>query len=333
MRTADFDYELPPGRVAKTPAERRDQARLLVVDRATGTLRDSRVCDLPEWLAPGDLLVLNDTKVLFGRLFGRRTTGGRVEILLLRREPGGAWEALVKAHPHLRPGEAVQLDEGFSAELLERPEGGAVWRLEIKGSGDFDEALERLGRVPLPPYLKRKDTPEDRERYQTVYARRMGSAAAPTAGLHFTPGLLHKLDVAKVTLHVGYGTFKPIKTKHIEDHRVEEEEFEVTEEAARTISARKGRLVAVGTTATRVLETLARSGGIRAASGRTDLFLYPGCEFHAVEVLLTNFHLPRSSLFLLVCAFAGRERMLAAYRHAIENGYRFYSYGDAMLIL
>ncbi len=329
----DFDYELPPGRVAKTPAERRDQARLLVVDRATGTLRDSRVCDLPEWLAPGDLLVLNDTKVLFGRLFGRRATGGRVEILRLRRDPGGAWEALVKAHRHLRPGEAVQLDEGFSAELLERPEGGAVWRLEIKGSVDFDEALERLGRVPLPPYLKRKDTPEDRERYQTVYARRMGSAAAPTAGLHFTPGLLHKLDVAKVTLHVGYGTFKPIKTKHIEDHRVEEEEFEVTEEAARTISARKGRLVAVGTTATRVLETLARSGGIRAAAGRTDLFLYPGCEFHAVEVLLTNFHLPKSSLFLLVCAFAGRERMMAAYRHAIENGYRFYSYGDAMLIL
>ena len=333
MRTADFDYELPPGRVAATPAEQRDQARLLVVDRAADRLFDSRVCDLPDWLAPGDLLVLNDTKVLFGRLFGRRATGGRVEILLLRREPGGVWQALVKAHRHLRPGEAVELDEGFSAGLLDRPEGGAVWRLEIKGSGDFDRALERLGRVPLPPYLKREDTPEDRERYQTVYAREVGSAAAPTAGLHFTPGLLEKVDVAKVTLHVGYGTFKPIKAERIEDHRVEDEPFEVTEEAARAIRGRKARLEAVGTTATRVLETLARSGGIRAASGRTDLFLYPGCEFRAVEALLTNFHLPKSSLFLLVCAFAGRERMMAAYRHAIENGYRFYSYGDAMLIL
>ncbi|MEE8106758.1 MAG: tRNA preQ1(34) S-adenosylmethionine ribosyltransferase-isomerase QueA [Planctomycetota bacterium] len=336
MRTSDFDFELPPELVASHPAERRDEARLLVVDRTSGELGDSVVRDLPRWLARGDLLVLNDTKVLFGRLFARRTTGGKVEILLLRREPGGTCRALVKAHRHLRPGEVVELEEDIRAELIERDASDGIWR--VRFHGDLDAALPRIGHVPLPPYLKRDDTPGDRERYQTVFARDEGSAAAPTAGLHFTKELFASLAEAgiantKVTLHVGYGTFKPIKVDHIADHRVDGEQYEVTAAAAASIQENRGRLVTVGTTSTRVLETLARTGGIRAEAGSTDLFLYPGEPFLAVDALMTNFHLPMSSLFLLVCAFAGREAMLAAYEHAIANRYRFYSYGDAMLIL
>jgi len=338
LKTREFDFDLPPELIAAHPAERRDAARLLVVNRATGELSDSVVCDLPQWLARGDLLVLNETKVLFGRLFARRATGGKVEILLLRREPGGVCRALVKAHRHLRPGEIVELEEAddLSAELIERAASDGIWR--VRFHGDLDAALPRIGHVPLPPYLKRDDTPDDRTRYQTVFAREEGSAAAPTAGLHFTPELFASLDAAgidntKVTLHVGYGTFKPVKADNVEDHRVDEEQYEVTEAAAARIQKNRGRLVAVGTTSTRVLETLARTGGIRAESGSTGLFLYPGESFHAVDALMTNFHLPMSSLFLLVCAFAGRETMLAAYEHAIANRYRFYSYGDAMLIL
>jgi S-adenosylmethionine:tRNA ribosyltransferase-isomerase len=205
------------------------------------------------------------------------------------------------------------------------------------GSGGIEEAIERVGHVPLPPYVKRPDRPEDRESYQTIFAERVGAAAAPTAGLHFTPGLLNALaargvGIARITLHVGYGTFAPIEAERVEDHRLHAEEFEVTEEAALAIAGRKGRLIAVGTTTTRVLESLARTGGIRAAKGTTDLFLYPGCRFEAIEGLLTNFHLPKSTLLMLVCAFAGKERVLSAYAHALAAGYRFFSYGDAMLV-
>ncbi|MGH7162704.1 MAG: tRNA preQ1(34) S-adenosylmethionine ribosyltransferase-isomerase QueA [Planctomycetota bacterium] len=336
MDVKDFDYELSPDRIAATPAAPRDAARMLVLDRATGSRDDAAVRDLPERLLPGDLLVVNDTKVVPARLFGRRASGGRVELLLLRREPGGAHEALLRAHRTPRPSERLEMEGGLEATLLERPEGGAIWRVRLEG--DVESALERAGHVPLPPYIKRPDEAADRERYQTIFAARPGAAAAPTAGLHFTPELVARLGASgiglvAVTLHVGYGTFQPIDAARVEDHRLHAEEFEVCEEAARAILDRKGRLVAVGTTTARVLETLAASGGVRASRGRTDLYLYPGKPFRAVEALLTNFHLPRSSLLLLVCAFAGRERVLAAYRHAVDARYRFYSYGDAMLIL
>ena len=337
MRPEDFDYPLPADRIAAEPASPRDAARLLVLGER---VEDRHVRDLPDLLLPGDLLVVNDTKVRRARLFGRRATGGRVELLLLRRHPGNEYEALVRAHKRIRPNEEIPLDGGMKATLLERA--GAVWRVRLEeggsGGGDIEAAIERTGHVPLPPYIKRPDRPEDRESYQTIFATYPGSAAAPTAGLHFTPGLLERLEargigIARITLHVGYGTFAPVEAERIEEHRLLAEEFEVTEEAADRIARRKGRLIAVGTTTTRVLESLARTGGIRPARGMTDLFLYPGCPFLAVEGLLTNFHLPRSSLLLLVCAFAGRERVLAAYAHALAKGYRFFSYGDAMLVL
>ncbi|MHC4731223.1 MAG: tRNA preQ1(34) S-adenosylmethionine ribosyltransferase-isomerase QueA [Planctomycetota bacterium] len=336
MRTAEFDYDLPSERIALEPVAPRDRARLLVLP-AEG-LRDAHVRDLPDLLEPGDVLVVNDTKVRPARVFGRRVTGGRVEFLLLEREPGGVHAALVRANKRLRPGEIVQMDGGLEARLLERPEGGAIWRIRIEGAPDVDAVLDRVGHVPLPPYIKRPDRPEDRERYQTMFAAHGASAAAPTAGLHFTPGLVARLqargvEIVTVTLHVGYGTFQPIASERVEDHRLHAEDFAVTAEAAERITRRRGRLVAVGTTTTRVLETLAATGGVRAATGRTDLFLYPGRPFQAIDGLMTNFHLPQSSLLLLVCAFAGRERVLAAYEHALAHGYRFYSYGDAMLIL
>jgi S-adenosylmethionine:tRNA ribosyltransferase-isomerase len=279
LRLSDFDYPLPPDRIATEPTSPRDSARLLVL--AAG-LDDRHVRDLPDLLLPGDLLVVNDTKVRRARLFGRRSTGGRVEILLLRRQPGGEYEALVRAHKRIRPGEEIPLDGGLQATLLERPEGKAVWRVRLEAEGDVEETIERFGHVPLPPYMKRPDRPEDRESYQTIFATRAGSAAAPTAGLHFTPALVERLGargvgIARITLHVGYGTFAPVEAERIEEHRLHAEEFEVTEEAAEAIARRRGRLIAVGTTTTRVLESLARTGGIRPARGTTDLFLYPGC--------------------------------------------------------
>jgi len=335
LRPDEFDYALPPERIAAEPASPRDSARLLVLSDGVS---DRCIRDLPDLLEPGDLLVVNDTKVRRARLFGHRATGGRVELLILKSLPGGEFEALARAHKRLRPGEVVPLEGGLLATLLERPEGGAIWRVRIEGgSGGLEETIERVGHVPLPPYVKRPDRPEDRESYQTIFAEKVGAAAAPTAGLHFTSGLLDRLvgrgvGIARITLHVGYGTFAPIEAERVEDHRLHAEEFEVTEEAAAAIAGRKGRLIAVGTTTTRVLESLARTGGIRAAKGTTDLFLYPGCRFEAVEGLLTNFHLPKSTLLMLVCAFAGRERVLAAYAHALAAGYRFFSYGDAMLV-
>jgi len=337
LRPDEFDYALPPERIAGEPASPRDSARLLVLGNG---IADRRVRDLPDLLEPGDLLVVNDTKVRRARLFGHRATGGKVEVLLLKRHEGGEYEALARAHKRLRPGEVVPLDGGLIATLLERPGGGAIWRVRIEGGSGgegVEETIDRVGHVPLPPYVKRPDRPEDRESYQTIFAEKLGSAAAPTAGLHVTPELLQRLGakgvgIARITLHVGYGTFAPIEAERVEDHRLHAEEFEVTEEAAAAITGRRGRLVAVGTTTTRVLESLARTGGIRAATGTTDLFLYPGCRFEAIEGLLTNFHLPKSTLLMLVCAFAGKERVLDAYAHALREGYRFFSYGDAMLV-
>ena len=328
------------------------------MDRATGALTDRPFSDLPALLVPGDLLVLNDTRVFPARLLGRRLPGGgAAECLLVRRlndesaDPPGAevWEALVHPGQRLKPGSRLEFEADevvLHGEILDRRfHGRRAVRLSLPAgsSREVTEVVDAIGHVPLPPYIKRGDTRADRERYQTVYARTRGSIAAPTAGLHFTPELLAELDVrgvhrTTITLHVGYGTFEPVRVDRIEDHRVAEEHFDVSTVAADAIGQalrERRRIIAVGTTTTRTLESLPvePGGQVRAAAGSTDLFISPGHQFHVVSGLITNFHLPRSSLLILVSAFAGRERVLAAYRHAIEQRYRFYSYGDANLIL
>jgi S-adenosylmethionine:tRNA ribosyltransferase-isomerase len=337
MLTTEFDFELPPERIAQRPAPR-GESRLLVLDRE-GPERHRQVSDLPELLRAGDLLVLNDTRVIPARLFGRRPSGGQVEILLTSRVNDREWDALVKPGRRARPGTVLTLDEGLTAEVTEKEESG---RHRLRFSEPIEPHLDRLGHMPLPPYIQRADEAEDRERYQTVWARQPGAVAAPTAGLHFTREILDALPAAgiataHVTLHVGLGTFKPVTAERIEDHQMESERWELSEETAEAIRqtrARGGRVVAVGTTVVRTLESaaLAGNGEIRAGSGDTRLFITPGFRFQAVDVLLTNFHLPKSTLLMLVSAFAGRERVLAAYEEAIREEYRFYSYGDAMLV-
>ncbi len=344
MRIEEFDYELPTERIAQEPLPQRDASRLLSLDRRSGALRHGVFRELPELLRPGDLMVVNRSRVFPARLLGKRPkSGGRVEILLLR--PTGTaheWEALLHPARRLRPGEEVRI----SAELGVRILSGALAedgrrRVRLETEADPWDALERLGHTPLPPYVERADRPEDRERYQTVYAKERGSVAAPTAGLHFTPALLECLaargiERAEIVLHVGPGTFRPVKADDIAQHRVLPEPFEIPEETAGKIEAtrrRGGRVVCVGTTTVRSLESRARADGtVAAGKGETDLVILPGFEFRATDALVTNFHLPRSSLLLLVSAFAGRARVLAAYAEAVRSGYRFYSYGDAMLL-
>lgn len=329
----------------------RGRSRLLVLDRTDGSLSDHLFSDLPSLLRRGDLLVVNDTRVFAARLLGRRLPGGgAAECLLVRCLESVSprceiWEALV--HPGQRLKEGARLELGvpgalMHGEILERRFHGRrsirLWTDELS----LQEAIDRAGHIPLPPYIKRPDDARDRERYQTVYALRRGSIAAPTAGLHFTPELLDALagagvERAAITLHVGYGTFQPVRVERLEEHRMEAEHFEVSPEAADAISRalrERRRIIAVGTTTTRTLESLAltASGGVQAASGATNLFITPGYAFRIVSGLITNFHLPRSSLLMLVSAFAGREHTLKAYRHAVANGYRFYSYGDAMFV-
>lgn len=343
MKIGDFDYRLPPEAVAQEPLAQRDASRLLVLDRRTGALRHAAMLDLPPLLAPGDLLVFNRSRVFPARLLGRREGGGAAELLLIAPRPDGSWEALARPSRRLRPGTRVHVAADFEILVeadLPDPARKTV-RLETRAAEAW-VAIERYGHTPLPPYIRRPDRPEDRERYQTIYARERGSVAAPTAGLHFTPALLAALadrgvERADIVLHVGPGTFRPVQVDDLAAHRIEAEPFSVPEEAAaavRRARARGGRVVAVGTTTTRVLESQAADGGeVRPGSGATDLVIVPGHRFRAVDALLTNFHLPRSSLLLLVAAFAGRERVLAAYDEAVRAGYRFYSYGDAMLIL
>ncbi|MDR5708363.1 MAG: tRNA preQ1(34) S-adenosylmethionine ribosyltransferase-isomerase QueA [Armatimonadota bacterium] len=340
MRLADFDYELPTDRIAQQPAEPRDIARLLVLDRRTGSIAHRIFRDLPELLAPGDLLVLNDTRVIPARLRGRKEgTGGRAEVLLVWREVEGMWRALVGAR-RARPGTRITLAEGhLRAELLERREDG-TWRIALQGDVPPEEVIQRWGEVPLPPYIRER--PRDPEVYQTVYARSPGAVAAPTAGLHFTPQLLERLRARGIlyvflTLHVGPGTFRPITAEDPTRHRMDAEPYEVppqTAEAIRQVRARGNRVVAVGTTVVRALETAAQADGmVRAGAGWTDLYIYPGYRFRVVDALVTNFHLPRSTPLVLVSAFARRERVLEAYREALAEGYRFGSFGDAMLLL
>ncbi len=336
MLTTDFDYELPTSSIAQTPVAR-GQARLLVVD-APPARRHQQVSALPDFLNPGDLLVVNDTRVIPARLFAERPLGGRIEILLVQKR-GQRWSALLKPGRRAKPGTILTFtDTDLRAEVLAvQPDGTFL----LSFSRPVEPELERLGHVPLPPYIQRADHPADRERYQTVYARKPGAIAAPTAGLHFTTEMLGQLarrgiDSVAITLHVGLGTFKPIVAEQIAAHHMHGERFSISARAAAKIRAcqnRGGRVVAVGTTVVRALETAAqRSGEVQPGAGTSELFITPGFAFHVVDLLFTNFHLPRSTLLVLVAAFAGRTRILDAYREAVRCGYRFYSYGDAMLV-
>lgn len=344
MLVKDFDFLLPPDQIASRPAEPRDRARLFVHDRSSRRNEHRIFADLPTFLRAGDLLVLNDTRVRPWRLRGRRPTGGAVECLLLRLE-GHAGEAFVKPSKKLHAGDWLEM-EGILDLLLVEPLGGGRWRVELAArEGDVGEVLERVGRAPLPPYIKRdgrEDRAADRERYQTVFARVPGAVAAPTAGLHFTPALLDRIrglgvEIAHVTLHVGEGTFAPLRTEVVEEHHMHAETYELPVATALAVAAtraRGGRVIAVGTTSCRVLETCAREDRtVAAGSGESSLFLYPGKPVRVVDALLTNFHLPQSTLLMLVAAFAGREPVLTAYREAVERGYRFFSFGDAMLLV
>lgn len=339
MKTSDFVYELPEELIAQTPAERRDGSRLLVLDKHTGEVEHRHFYDLPGYLRPGDCLVLNDSRVIPARLFGTRPSGGAVEVVLLRDLGGGRWECLSRPGKKMRPGTEVSFGGGELTGVVEEVVEGGNRIIHFHYDGIFLEILERLGHMPLPPYIKAQL--DDPERYQTVYAREPGSAAAPTAGLHFTQELLEQIramgvEVCFVTLHVGLGTFRPVKVEDIEQHEMHSEYCTVPEAAAAAIMRareRGGRVVAVGTTTCRTLESFARpDGSIAAAGGWTDIFIYPGYTFKCVDALVTNFHLPGSTLVMLVSALAGRENILEAYRTAVEERYRFFSFGDAMLI-
>ncbi len=340
MKTADFDFHLPPSCVADHPARPRDHARLLSL--VGQGLDDRRLFDLPALLRPGDLLVFNDTRVIASRLDGRRGEA-RVEVTLHKRVASGRWLAFARPAKRLRPGQTIEFAPGFAAGVAAKHEDGQV-ELTFEGcDSELFAALRAHGRMPLPPYIRRPDGPEagDAEDYQTLFAARDGAVAAPTAGLHFTPAVMAGLAArgvatAAVTLHVGAGTFLPVKVEDVRDHHMHAEYGEIGDSTVAAIAATReagGRVVAVGTTSLRLLETAAGSGeGLRPFAGETAIFITPGYRFRSVDMLLTNFHLPRSTLFMLVCAFAGTERMRAAYAHAIETGYRFYSYGDACLL-
>ena len=341
MKTADFDYELPEELIAQTPVEPRDHSRLLVAHRKDGSLEHRHFYDIVEYLNPGDALVINETRVIPARLLGvKEETGVPVEVLLLRRENATDWEALVRPGRRLKPGTFCSFGEGLlRCEVLGnvRETGGRTVRFHYEGV--FEELLDRLGEMPLPPYIHEKL--QDPERYQTVYARQEGSAAAPTAGLHFTPELLERVRekgvrVVPVLLHVGLGTFRPVKVEDVETHVMHSEYCQVTESAAEELNAVRragGRIVCVGTTSVRTLETMAdETGRIHPGERETSIFIYPGVKIRAVDALITNFHLPQSTLLMLVSAFLGREEALRIYREAVRERYRFFSFGDAMYI-
>lgn len=338
MRVSDFHFELPDELIASMPLPERTASRLLVIDSATGACQDHRFDALLELLRCGDLLVVNDTRVIPARLYGAKESGGRVEVLLERLLDEHSALAHVRSSKAPRPGTRLWLEEVLPVLVLGRR--ADFYRLLFETAEPLLQLLERYGHVPLPPYLQRADTPADRERYQTVFAAQPGAVAAPTAGLHFDQALLRRLAQkgvaqAQVTLHVGAGTFQPLRTQWVEQHRMHTEYLVVDSTVCARVAqtrARGGRVVAVGTTVVRALETAARSGVLQPYRGETDLFIYPGYRFRTVDALITNFHLPGSSLLMLVCAFAGRERVLNAYRHAVAGRYRFYSYGDAMFI-
>lgn len=337
MEVTDFDYDLPEELIAQTPVEPRDSSRLLVMDKETGELEHRHFYNLPEYLKPGDLLVFNDTRVIPARLHGVKTTGAHVEVFLLTRKNATDWEVLVKPGKKLQKGAQIKFSEELSCEILETTDfGGRIARFHYDGI--FEEILDRLGETPLPPYIHEKL--KDSERYQTVYNRERGSAAAPTAGLHFTKELLKKIkDMGVkevfVTLHVGLGTFRPVNESRIEDHKMHREFYTVSQEAADAINKAKRegrRIIAVGTTSVRTLESAGASGEMKAGGNWTSIFIYPGYQFRFVDALVTNFHLPQSTLIMLVSALSSRENILHAYKTAVEQKYRFFSFGDAMFI-
>lgn len=340
MKLSDFHYDLPEALIAQRPLPERSASRLLCLGRANGEVGDRHFVELPALLSPGDLLVFNDTRVIPARLFAHKETGGRVEILIERLLDAHHCLAQVRASKTPREGGLLVLEDGSRLQVTGRQ--GSFFCLRVEPPADsLTDLLQRLGHMPLPPYIQREDELADQERYQTVYARAPGAVAAPTAGLHFDEGLLDQLQAmglsfTQVTLHVGAGTFQPVRAENIEDHRMHAEYLEVNEQACADIQAaraRGGRVIAVGTTAVRSLETAAAAGDLQPFSGDSRLFIYPGYRFRVVDGMITNFHLPASTLLMLVSAFAGREHVMAAYRHAVAARYRFFSYGDAMLIL
>jgi len=349
MKTEKLNYDLPPELIAQEPLSVRSDSRLLVLNRISGDILDSRFSSLGNFLSPGDCLVLNDTKVLPARFFARRTTGAKIEGLFLSESTDSVWTAYLKGLRKVKPGEKLYLRDKkktdyCQVELLQKIDHGKC-RLKILSNTDTQTILEEVGFPPLPPYIKRDDDPavaaKDKLRYQTVYAKKAGAVAAPTAGLHFTNQLIEQLKqagicFANITLHVGAGTFKPITTENLEEHQIHQEKFSIDENNAGIINTAKnkgGRIIPVGTTSTRVLETVGNNCQVESISGSTNLFITPGYKFKITDAMITNFHLPKSSLLALVAAFAGLENILAAYSHAVKQRYRFYSYGDAMLII
>lgn len=340
MKTAEFDYALPKELIAQEPVEPRDSSRLMVVHRDSGLIEHRRFFEVGEFLRAGDCLIVNDTRVIPARLKGEKArTGGKVEIFLLAEVEKGLWEALVRPGRRLQPGAEVILGDGRLRARIEKRLAGGERLVSFDHDGDLDELIDVLGEIPLPPYITKPL--DERERYQTIYAKERGSVAAPTAGLHFTPALLESLTqkgvkTASVTLRVGLDTFRPVREEDIEKHEMHSEFFSVTEEAAEIVNQTKeqgGRIVGVGTTSVRVLESAGQDGELHAGTGSTQLFIYPGYRFKMVDIMLTNFHLPRSTLLMLVAAFAGRDLIMRAYKQAVEERYRFYSFGDAMLII
>ena len=347
MKLSDFDFDLPDDRIALRPAVPRSSARLLVADR--GTINDAHVHDLPDWLRPGDRLVLNDTQVIPARLTGQRRRSGaqgdtaaRIELTLLEPRADGSWTGLIKPLKKIRPGEMIHFTDALSAELIGVEDGQGIVRFNLAGD-DFDAALEEAGQMPLPPYIasQRPADAQDKTDYQTVFARVPGAVAAPTASLHFDDALLDQLkergvEFTHVTLHVGAGTFLPVKVEDVTTHKMHAEWGEVSEQAAAEIAATRangGRVIPVGTTALRLIESAARGGEIAPWRGETDIFIYPGFEFHVTDALMTNFHLPKSTLLMLVSALIGYEEMRVIYDHAVKSGYRFFSYGDSSLLI
>lgn len=343
MLVSDFNYNLPDDLIARFPTPERDASRLMLLNRKQNDITEGIFKNIVSYFEPGDLLVMNDTRVIPARLFGRKESGGKVEIFLLGRNDGEAesWSCLLRASKSFCSNQMIILTAGMLAKVCERLD-DQTWRVEFSGVEPFAAWLEREGHMPLPPYLQREDVAQDRERYQTVFAKNAGAVAAPTAGLHFTQALLDNLEAkgvqtARLTLHTGLGTFQPVRVELVQDHRIHREQFfipAVTADAIRSVKATGGRIFAVGTTTARTLEYAAAGDGVvRAGKGEADIFIFPGYQFKIVDALVTNFHLPESTLLMLVSAFAGKDFVLSAYRQAVKQGFRFYSYGDAMLIV